>query len=44
MAVTMLDKQAEKNGKVAVWPADIAAEFEREKQESQSMRWLDAAV
>ena len=31
MAVTMLDKQAEKTEK-SQWPADIAAEFERESK------------
>ena len=42
MALTMLDKHAESSVKTA-WPAEIAAEFEREKQESQpaasAMRW-----
>jgi quercetin dioxygenase-like cupin family protein len=31
MALSMLDKQAEKKGK-SQWPADIAAEFERESR------------
>ena len=31
MALTMLDKHAESSVKTA-WPAEIAAEFEREKQ------------
>ena len=37
MALTMLDKQPDKSEQSA-WPADIAAEFEREKQEPQSLR------
>ena len=43
MALTMLDKAAEKKDK-SQWPAEIAAEFERESKESEPLRRLDAAV
>ena len=43
MALTMLDKAAEKKDK-SQWPAEIAAEFEREAKQSEPLRRLHAAV